>query len=32
MMNDVIDEVDNMEFLVEVHSNRVQGPSEVDHM
>ena len=32
MMNDVIDEVNNMEFLVEVHSNGVQSPSEVDHM
>ena len=28
MMNDVIDEVENMEFLVEVHSNRVQCPSK----
>ena len=32
MVNDVIDEVDNMEFLVEVHSDGVQSPSEVHHM
>lgn len=29
VMDDVIDEVENVEFLIEIHSNRVQCPSKI---